>query len=190
MARLKLNSSVRTTDGEEILVKDELGEGGQGTVYKVLYKGKERALKWYSFGVGDNTDRFYENLERNIGRGIPAPTFLWPLALTELQKGKYFGYVMELRSGDYKDFGAFLLKRVCFKNYSAIVNAALQITASFRKLHNMGLSYQDLNDGNFFINPETGDVLICDNDNVSPDGFNLGILGKPSYMAPEVALRK
>ena len=30
-----------------------------------------------------------------------------------------------------------------------------------------GYSYQDLNDGNFFINPQSGDVLICDNDNVA-----------------------
>ena len=29
------------------------------------------------------------------------------------------------------------------------------------------MSYQDLNDGNFFIDPQTGKVLICDNDNVA-----------------------
>ena len=35
-------------------------------------------------------------------------------------------------------------------------------------------------------NPKTGDVLICDNDNVAPNGTNMGIVGKPRYMAPEI----
>ena len=52
------------------------------------------------------------------------------------------------------------------------------------------MSYQDLNDGNFFIHPETGDVLICDNDNVFPEGETSGILGKARYMAPEVVTGK
>lgn len=186
MARLKPNSTIRTVNGKEIAVQDVLGEGGQGIVYKVLYDGAERALKWYSKGVGDNTERFYENIKRNIEKGSPAPTFLWPLALTEILDGKCFGYVMELRPAGYKDFDLLLLNKVQFKNFSAIINAALQITASFRKLHNLGFSYQDLNDGNFFINPENGDILICDNDNVAPGGQNLGIQGKPKYMAPEV----
>ena len=186
MGRLKTNATIKTVNGEEIIVKNEIGEGGQGIVYKVLYKGKERALKWYSKGVGDDFERFYENLRRNIEKGSPAPTFLWPLALTEIKDKKYFGYVMELRPSSYKDFNLILLNRVKFKNFSAIVNAALQIVASFKKLHNLGFSYQDLNDGNFFINPENGDVLICDNDNVAPDRQNLGIKGKPRYIAPEV----
>lgn len=36
------------------------------------------------------------------------------------------------------------------------------------------------------MNPQTGDVLICDNDNVTANQKNLGVLGKMRYMAPEV----
>lgn len=43
-----------------------------------------------------------------------------------------------------------------------------------------------INNGNFFIMPDSGDVLICDNDNVSPFGTNLGIMGKQHWMAPEI----
>lgn len=48
----------------------------------------------------------------------------------------------------------------------------------------------DLNDGSFFFDPDTGALLICDNDNVTADKKNLGILGKMRYMAPEIVTGK
>lgn len=93
---------------------------------------------------------------------------------------------MDLRPGNYREFSEFLLAKVHFESLSAAVNAALNITNGFRELHRNGFSYQDLNDGNFFIDPSDGDVLICDNDNVAPYGESLGIAGKARYMAPEV----
>ncbi|MBQ8678513.1 MAG: hypothetical protein IJ530_01995 [Treponema sp.] len=185
MARLKKGNIVKTILGEDIKILEELGEGGQGIVYKVDYQGKKCALKWYK---RVESDAFYKNLKRNAEKGAPAPTFIWPLAVTQKDSKGCFGYVMALRPKEYKDFSLFILNRVKFSGFSAVVNAALIITASFKLLHNKGLSYQDLNDGNFFINPADGDVLICDNDNVAPDGDNLGIQGKPRYMAPEVVL--
>ena len=83
-----------------------------------------------------------------------------------------------------------MLCQVRFKSYKAVIDAALHIVTAFRRLHNSGYAYQDLNDGNFFINPNNGDVLICDNDNVAPENTETGILGKPRYMAPEVVLKK
>jgi serine/threonine protein kinase len=62
----------------------------------------------------------------------------------------------------------------------------MKICNGFKLLHRFGYSYQDLNDGNFFIRPEDGDVLICDNDNVFPQGEKSGIMGKARYMAPEI----
>jgi serine/threonine protein kinase len=64
--------------------------------------------------------------------------------------------------------------------------AAMKICNGFMMLHRCGYSYQDLNDGNFFIDPNNGDVLICDNDNVMPQGEKSGIMGKARYMAPEI----
>jgi DNA-binding helix-hairpin-helix protein with protein kinase domain len=67
-----------------------------------------------------------------------------------------------------------------------MVTCVINIVNAFRQLHRAGKSYQDLNDGGFFINVNTGAVLVCDCDNIAPDGSNFGIGGKPGYMAPEV----
>ena len=189
MKEFQKGQKIKTVSGGELEIIQKLGEGGQGIVYKVNYNGKKLALKWYFGNKLNNADVFYRNIEENIKKGAPTSAFLWPLEITEYFEGS-FGYLMELRPSEYKDFSLFLLAKVRFASVEAVINAALCITKGFRELHNRGYSYQDLNDGNFFVNPQTGDVLICDNDNVAPYGENLGIAGKCRYMAPEVVMGK
>jgi len=178
-------TKIPLTNGDSAVIGDRLGEGGQGVVYRVVVSGKDYALKWYHAGTIKDPDRFYKNLGNNIIRGAPTAAFLWPVYLTEQMKDS-FGYVMDIRAGNYKDFADFLLAKVHFASISAAINACLDITNGFRELHRAGFSYQDLNDGNFFIDPKDGEVMICDNDNVAPFGNNLGIVGKARYIAPEV----
>jgi serine/threonine protein kinase len=189
MADLEKGYSIQTKDYKKVVVESKLGEGGQGAVYQVNYDGKPKALKWYTGKRLANPDKFYENIENNIKKGKPTNAFLWPEDITE-HDGEAFGYIMDLRPGEYKDFTQILLGKEGFASITAMVNAALHITAGFRELQRKGYSYQDLNDGNFFINLKNGDVLICDNDNVSEYGKNSGIAGKARYMAPEIVLGK
>lgn len=191
MGKLKSGDIVKMKSGGEAKVLELLGSGGQGGVYKVSYMGQEYALKWYHKGLfKDKARAFYTNLEKNIQNGAPTEDFLWPLGITKVCDND-FGYIMKLRPEEYHELTEFFVgsnkqKQIRFKSFSAIVDAAINIIQAFRELHNNGYSYQDINNGNFFINPENGRVLICDNDNVSPFGMNLGILGKQRYMAPEI----
>lgn len=181
---------VKTLFGGTVKVEKFLAEGGQGGVYIADYNGQKKALKWYKKGsLGANPTAFYENIKENVKRGIPSPEFLWPLDITEWVDGT-FGYIMDLRPDGYYEVSQYIVKSVKFKSYRTTIDAAMHIVSAFRILHNAGYSYQDLNDGNFFINPENGKVLICDNDNVAPDDTETGIIGKPRYMAPEIVLRK
>lgn len=188
MATLKTGERIPLLgSNQSVKILNYIAEGGQGEVYKVEYNGGEYALKWYSKIVP--TDAFYDNLAHNIKVGPPAEYFLWPQAITEKVKGR-FGYIMKLRPSEYKEYGEFLLGDARFQSWDLLFKAALNIVESYFELHSMGYSYQDLNEGSFFINPKNGDVLICDNDNVAPFGVNLGVKGMPKYMAPEVVLNK
>ncbi len=171
------------TDGGCVTVIRMLGCGGQGAVFLADLSGRKVALKWY---LRPAPDGFYRNLERNIHSGAPSDAFIWPERLTMKDADGCFGYVMRLCPEGYSGFGRYLLAEENFSSVSAMLTAAMRICEGFRMLHLCGLSYQDINDGSFLISPETGDVLICDNDNVTAQGEKSGIMGKSRYMAPEV----
>ena len=100
-------------------------------------------------------------------------------------KGIY-GYLMEVRGKEYKSFVSYLNGKNHFKDVRTMLDWCIKLCCSFKLLHEKGFSYQDLNDGSFLFNPDNGDLLICDNDNVCANKKNLGILGKMRYMAPEI----
>lgn len=185
MRNLKIGTNIPLTDGTSATIQEEIGTGGQGTVYKVSIKDEEYALKWYFRHKLHKYEQFRKNIEENIYKGCPSNDFLWPKTLTEEYDGT-FGYIMNLRPQEYADFSDILNNRTKFSELKILINSAIQIVDAFRELHRKGYCYQDINDGNFFINVNNGNVLICDNDNVAPYGVNLGIAGKPGYMAPEI----
>lgn len=191
MAKPPVGATLKTKNFHSVVVEKELGAGGQGTVYRVSYDGKPKALKWYHphiFKTPEKLESFYENVITNVENGSPSEEFLWPEDVTEIRHGS-FGYIMDLRPPRFHELSKLLVgKKVRFKNYAVRVEAMLNIVSAFRVLHNQGYAYQDLNDGNFFFDPDTGECLICDNDNALYQGKHTGILGKQRYMAPEIVL--
>ncbi len=191
MAKPPIGAKLKTKNNRIVIVEQELGFGGQGTVYRVSYDGKPKALKWYHsriFKTQEKLERFYENVSTNVENGPPSPEFLWPEDVTQIKNGS-FGYIMDLRPPRFHELSRLLVgRKVRFKSYAVRIRAMLNLVSAFRILHNEGYAYQDLNDGNFFFDPETGDCLVCDNDNALYQGKHTGILGKQRYMAPEIVL--
>ena len=179
--RFKKNDTI-DCDGKIITVKDLLGEGGQGEVYLVEMEGAQYALKVYK--EMESAD-FRYNLKNNIERGAPSGEFLWPKMLLDFEDGK-LGYIMDLRPKNYQSFVSYLTGKNQFKSKAIMLKWCISLCTAFKRLHELGYSYQDLNDGSFFFDPDTGKLLICDNDNITADKKNLGVLGKMRYMAPEI----
>ena len=161
-----------------------IGGGGQGEVYKADLDGKKVALKWYFPAQATAEQR--AGLEVLVKKGPPTDKFLWPLELTESPDVPGYGYIMPLREPHYKGI-VDLMKRHAEPTFRALTTAGLQLADSYLELHATGLCYRDISFGNVFFDPDTGEVLICDNDNVAVDGTAQGgVLGTPRFMAPEI----
>ncbi len=161
-----------------------LGGGGQGEVYRAIVGGSPVALKWY-YPQQAVPDQRYA-LEKLIKTGPPNAKFLWPLEMASAAGVKGFGYIMPLRDARYKGI-IDLMKRRIEPSFRALITAGLELAHSFLQLHAKGLCYRDISFGNVFFDPATGEILICDNDNVAVDGQTVGgILGTPRFMAPEI----
>ena len=169
-------------NNKKYVIKDILGEGGQGEVYKVFDGTDELAFKYYTINVSSD---FKYNLKNNIAKKAPSNNFLWPKEFIEFSDDTC-GYLMDIRPKNFCSFISYLTGKNRFKSTSLMLKWCIELVNSFKILHEKGYSYQDLNDGSFFLDPNTGDLLICDNDNVTADKRNLGVLGKMRYMAPEI----
>ena len=183
---LKRGQVLRSRHSDQTCTVEEfLGGGGQGEVYRAKWGTESFALKWYFSHTATNQQR--AALEKLVTtHKAPSLNFLWPLDLIESASGDGFGYVMRLRESRFHGLLDLMMGRVD-PSFQTLVTAGLQLADSFFRLHADGLCYRDISFGNVFFDPQTGEVLVCDNDNVTENRSpHCGILGTPDFMAPEI----
>src|SRR5271170_3531660 len=170
--------------GERCEIKELIGSGGQGQVYRTSVNEQDCALKWYFSHSATPGHRAL--IERLVHKGPPNDRFLWPLDIAVCQGHTSFGYLMPLREPRYRGM-AELMSRVVDPTFKTLTTMALELADSFLRLHSLGFCYSDISFGNIFFDPVTGEISICDNDNVAVDGENISdVLGTPRFMAPEI----
>ena len=184
---LKPKQTVQTeTTGLPCTVEQFLGSGGQGEVYRANLGGQPVALKWYFPYYLQYDPRLRERLETAIDSGPPSDRFLWPMELASVPDVPGFGYVMPLREPRYKGIVDLMTRRI-EPTFRTLATAGFELAHSYLQLHAKGLCYRDINFGNVFFDPDTGEVRICDNDNVDVDGKGKGgVKGTARFMAPEI----
>lgn len=167
-----------------------IGQGGQGYVFEVSRPVAEPlALKWYKPECA--TSEQYHEIQRLVEVGAPHTRFLWPLSIARASGHDGFGYVMPLRASRFLELSYLLSNEDRAGNelnvsFASTIELCRQLSFSFLRLHARGLCYRDISFGNVFFDPENGNVLICDNDNVGIDDGTGRVLGTPLFMAPEV----
>lgn len=191
---LQPNQNVLTQTSQTACTIDHLiGGGGQGEVYAARLgdpaKGQAQtpvALKWfYPHYLGQ--DRLLEQrLTDAIKAGPPSDRFLWPQELVRSQDVAGFGYLMALREKRFAGIVDLVMRRV-HPSFRSLVTAGFELAHSYFQLHAKGLCYRDISFGNVFFDPKSGEVRICDNDNVGIDRkAGGGIGGTARFMAPEI----
>lgn len=182
--------SVQTRYLGTLTVQEKLGEGGQGAVYLVENEDKQYALKWYAPQQATEEQRLaiLALVKSGPPRGLAGKRFIWPLDIATLENSAQFGYVMPLI--DTERFAELDEVRAGFKvrpNFQTLCEISYQMANSYRALHLSGYCYRDIARGNLMFDPQTGDVRICDNDNVGIDRQSAGqVVGTMEYMAPEL----
>ncbi len=165
-------------------ITELLGGGGQGEVYRAELGSDTVAVKWYRAALASTSQR--RALEELARRGAPSRAFLWPMDIVTAPRTQGFGYVMPIRDERFVAMTELVRRRV-EPPARTLASVGLGLAESFLLLHAQGLCYRDISLGNAFFDPESGEVLVCDNDNVAIDGSTLGgVLGTPRFMAPEV----
>ena len=191
-SNLKTGAVLQSDSGAEYKVLRLLGAGGQGEVYEVAQAAKNsenKALKWYFEHTATPAQKSI--IKDLLAKSAPDKTFLWPLDVVDsTSRGEPFGYVMDLRPDNYKGI-VDMMKRRAEPTFYALCRAAFNLTRGYEKLHGMGYSYRDISFGNVFFDPDSGDGLICDNDNVSASGQDdSAVYGTPRFMAQEIVVGK
>ena len=167
-----------------------LGGGGQGEVYRArLVEGHSAgapvALKWFFPHYLRQDPDLRARLERAVDIGPPSDRFLWPQELVQTARRPGFGYVMPLREDRFVGITDLVTRRAV-PTFRALVTAGFELAHNYRQLHAKGFCYRDISFGNVFFDPASGEVRICDNDNVNVDGQGGAIGGTARFMAPEI----
>ena len=178
--QLQRGTNLRCNAGN-VRVIEFIGEGGQGEVYRVELNGRQYALKYYFKHLCDPSLK--NNLQYIINEPIESKSFAWPLYLVE--NGDQFGYVMELLPSGYHDIAEWIGGRFD-TTLDILVKACLALCDGFHNLHAKGYSYKDISNSNVSFDPKSGEVLIVDNDNVTPNLRSSGVIGTNGFMAPEL----
>lgn len=190
MAQLRLGQTLRGASSPVApVVMSLLGGGGQGEVYVVDLGGAAYAVKWYHERVLQVDRGLYSRLRVAIDRGAPSDKFIWPFEIVTLPDGSGLGYLMRLLDPRFRSIND-LLNGTLNPSFRVLATVGCQLTDALFAIHSKGLAYQDLNAGNVFIEPHTGDIQICDNDNVDVDGAPSVMGGVWEFQAPEVVLRQ
>ncbi|MEO5351063.1 MAG: hypothetical protein H7836_15680 [Magnetococcus sp. YQC-3] len=185
-----VSSALRLT----VSVREKLGEGGQGEVFRVEENDHAYALKWYNPAQAtlEQKSAIAALVKHGRPKGRAGSRFLWPMDLVEDPESGRFGYLMQLLdTKKFASLGEIQAHRKPAPSYGAMCRISFLAASSYKRLHMEGYCYRDISRRNLLFNPDTGDIFICDNDNVGIAGQSVcQVMGTMENMPPELILKQ
>ena len=192
--KMVVDKIVTSAAGTEYAIGPKMGQGGVARVFRCrrVRDGHEFAFKEYV--PSEEKMKVHRGIRRNLQElvahpitdkdGSPLSSFIGPIELIDLPASKGFGYVMELVDTDRMVEVKKLWRR--YPDARVLCRIGKNVANLFARLHlGIGWCYKDINEGNIYIDPDTGDVCIVDCDNISIPQTKT-IKGTTCYMAPEI----
>ena len=174
----------------DLQVIQKIGEGTQGEVYLVDGPQGFQTVKWYrpEQATPEQKDAIAYLVRTGPPYGAAGKRFIWPLDLVTAEGSKQFGYLMaRIDTRRFAELGEVWAHLKPVPGIAALCEISYQLANSYRALHLSGHCYRDISAGNLMFDPKTGDVLICDNDNVGVNRQSQSqVWGTLEYMAPEL----
>jgi DNA-binding helix-hairpin-helix protein with protein kinase domain len=174
----------------DLQVIKKIGEGTQGEVYLVDSPQGYQTVKWYrpDQATPEQKDAIAYLVRTGPPYGAAGRRFIWPLDLVTADETRQFGYLMaRIDTERFAELGEIWAHLKPVPGIAALCEISYQLANSYRALHLSGHCYRDISAGNLMFDPKTGDVLICDNDNVGINRQSQSqVWGTLEYMAPEL----
>lgn len=183
-------SQVTDTFGHTYRLTDELGQGGQGTVWRTDQP--QVLVKQLTAHADNERQRWMEHLSWLMRQDLDGLHIAKPLVLL---KAPDAGYVMELMDGLTALTG--LLEQVKEEGVEGFLHSGgvarrlallKQLATTLALLHARGMLFGDLSPDNIYVSStiEHAELWLIDCDNISVEASPCRALYTPDYGAPEL----
>ena len=182
--------------GHEYIIGKKLGAGGVAKVFYATRVGDNKKYVFKEYVTKPAQRLIHAAIKSNLIELIKKPLvdaqgnmlahFVPPLDIVNLSTG--FGYIMDLvdtSAYNYKSVVKIINHHEFYPDAKVLCKFCKDFANFFKTIHLKGWCYKDINEGNIYIDPKTGDFWVIDCDNISVKAKKT-ILGTAGYMAPEV----
>lgn len=177
-------TAIRNDDKKQFRLLEEVGKGGEGSVYKTEPDGFVAKI----YKPEKITRLRYEKLKLMLSKDIDYEGVCFPRAMIYNQNDEFVGYLMRAARG--KDLGKSvfhpeLLKKY-FPNWNKIdtVQLCVTILRKLKYLHDRNVILGDINQYNILVVSPT-EVYFVDTDSYQIEGFICPV-GTPLFTPPEL----
>jgi len=176
-----------TIPKDHLTLKNEIGKGAFGTVYKADYLGIDVAVKTISQG-GQNADpmeKIFAQREIAVLKSCRHPNVVAFIGLVENEEEEGLQIVLEYLSKG--DLGHFLLENPEPISWIRKVKIALDVACGMAYIHSRNIIFRDLKSENLLLD-DTGKTKICDFGfaRKSIKRAHMTMCGTDEFMAPEI----